>query len=230
MRRLYDLAASDPERRFSPFCWRTKLALAHKGLDAETVPWRFTDKDVIASTGQGRVPVLIDGDRTVWDSWSIATYLEDAYPDRPSLFGGTGGRALARFVNGWGDAGLHRSMFRLILIDIFQHLHEKDRAYFRESREKQLGMSLEDASADRDTRVISFRQNLDPMRMMLRAQPFIGGAAPNYGDYIVFGGFQWARCISPFRLLEENDPVHAWRERLRDAFDGLARRAVGYPV
>lgn len=230
MRKLYDLAAADPERRFSPFCWRTKLALAHKGLDVETVPWRFTDKDVIASTGQGRVPVLIDGDRTVWDSWSIACYLEDAYPDRPSLFGGTGGRALARFVNGWGDASLHRSMFRLILTDIFQHLHEKDRAYFRESREKQLGMSLEDTSADRDTRVISFRQNLDPMRMMLRAQPFIGGAAPNYGDYIVFGGFQWARCISPFRLLEEDDPVHAWRERLLDAFDGLARRAVGYPV
>jgi glutathione S-transferase len=230
MRKLYDLAAADPDRRFSPFCWRTKLALAHKGLDVETVPWRFTDKDVIASTGQGRVPVLIDNDKTVWDSWTIASYLEDTYPDRPSLFGGAGGRALARFVNGWGDASLHRSMFRLILVDIFQHLHEKDRAYFRESREKQLGMSLEDASADRDTRVMSFRQNLDPMRMMLRTQPFIGGAAPNYADYIVFGGFQWARCISPFRLLEDDDPVHAWRERLLDAFDGLARRAVGYPV
>jgi glutathione S-transferase len=68
------------------------------------------------------------------------------------------------------------------------------------------------------------------MRMMLRGQPYVGGAAPNYGDYIIFGGFQWARCISPFRLLKEDDPVHAWRERMLDAFGGLGRKAVGYPV
>ncbi len=29
---MYDLAGADPNRRFSPFCWRTKMALAHKGL------------------------------------------------------------------------------------------------------------------------------------------------------------------------------------------------------
>src|SRR5436190_7008774 len=30
---LYDLAGAEAERRFSPFCWRTKMALAHKGLE-----------------------------------------------------------------------------------------------------------------------------------------------------------------------------------------------------
>jgi len=29
---LYDLAGAEAERRFSPFCWRTKMALAHKVL------------------------------------------------------------------------------------------------------------------------------------------------------------------------------------------------------
>ena len=38
--RLYDLAGADPDRRFSPYCWRTRLALAHKELPVETVPWR----------------------------------------------------------------------------------------------------------------------------------------------------------------------------------------------
>jgi len=28
----------------------------------------------------------IDGEHVVFDSWSIATYLEDRYPDRASLF------------------------------------------------------------------------------------------------------------------------------------------------
>jgi hypothetical protein len=58
----------------------------------------------------------------------------------------------------------------------------------------------------------------------------IRGAAPNYADYIVFGGFQRARVVSPFKLLTENDPVHAWRERLLDAFDGMARQSPGHPV
>src|SRR6266496_2879469 len=60
---LYDLAGAEPDRRFSPFCWRARMALAHKGLEVETVPWRFAEKDAIAFSGQGRVPVLIDGDK-----------------------------------------------------------------------------------------------------------------------------------------------------------------------
>jgi glutathione S-transferase len=60
---LYDLAGADLERRFSPYCWRIKLALMHKGLPFDTIPWRFTEKRAIAFSGQGRVPVLIDGDQ-----------------------------------------------------------------------------------------------------------------------------------------------------------------------
>jgi hypothetical protein len=51
---LYDLAGAEPERRFSPYCWRSKMALAHKGLPFDTIPWRFTDKDVIAFSGNFR--------------------------------------------------------------------------------------------------------------------------------------------------------------------------------
>jgi hypothetical protein len=53
------------------------------------------------------------------------------------------------------------------------------------------------------------------------------GATPNYADYIVFGAFQWARVVSPFKLLADGDPVYAWRERLLDAFDGMARKSAG---
>jgi glutathione S-transferase len=46
----------------------------------------------------------------------------------------------------------------------------------------------------------------------------------------VFGAFQWARVVSPFKLLAEGDPVYAWRERLLDAFDGMARKSPGHQV
>ena len=84
MIKMYDLAGADENRRFSPYCWRIRLALALKGQDVEYIPWRFTEKDKIKFSGQERVPVLIDGNKTVSDSWEIAKYLENEYPDSPS--------------------------------------------------------------------------------------------------------------------------------------------------
>jgi glutathione S-transferase len=66
------------------------MALAHKELDHASIPWRFTEKHAIAPHGSERVPVLLHGEKPVVDSWVIANYLEDHFPDRPSLFGGDG--------------------------------------------------------------------------------------------------------------------------------------------
>ena len=141
--KLYDLAGAEDDLRFSPNCWRIKMALEHKGLAAETVPWRFVEKDVIAFSGQKAVPVLVDGEKVVSDSWEIARYLEHAYSDKPSLFGGPAGEGLALFVKFWCEQTLNRVILRLILPDLFRCLHEKDKAYFRESREARFGTTLE---------------------------------------------------------------------------------------
>jgi glutathione S-transferase len=221
---MYDLAGADPALRFSPYCWRTKLALAHKGLDVETIPWRFSEKDAIAFSGQGRVPVLVDGERTVFDSWTIANYLEDAYPDRPSLFGGAGGRAVTRLVNTWADT-LIGPVARVVLMDVYDRIHEKDRAYFRQSRQQRFGKRLEEVAADRPGNIAALRAALEPVRAALATQPYLGGEHPLYADYIVFGNLQWARCISPAEVLAGDDPVAAWQGRILDAFGGLARTA-----
>ncbi len=39
-----------------------------------------------------QVPVLIDGNRTLHDSWKIAEYLDTQYPDLPLLFFGDTGQ------------------------------------------------------------------------------------------------------------------------------------------
>jgi glutathione S-transferase len=75
--KLFELVGTDVERPFSPFCWRTRMALAHKGLSAETIPWCFTEKQAISPYDSEKVPVLLDGDSSVVDSWAIANYLED---------------------------------------------------------------------------------------------------------------------------------------------------------
>ena len=206
------------------------MALLHKGLSFDTIPWRFTDKEAIAPYKSTTVPVLVDGSNSVYDSWAIALYLDEVYPQRPQLFGGSEARNLADFFNQWTVKSIHLPILRAIMLDLFAKLHEKDKAYFREAREKRFGMTLEQFGADPKGAVMALRGALDPVRPVLVQNPFICGNGPGFADYILFGAFQWARVMSPTRLLEPDDPVYAWRERLLKLHDGYAWKAKGYPV
>ena len=233
MTRLLYEAMGVIETRFSvrPFPWRVLMACAHKGLDVTRVPVKLSDKDSLAFSGQTGIPVLVDGETVIPDSWRIACHLEDTYPDRPSLFGGTVGRAQARFIHDWAEGALHYGgLVPLILRDAFDTLHPDDHAYFRRTREATYGMTLEAIQANRESRLPGFRVMLEPLRETLRRQPFLCGDAPAYADYIVFSDFQWARCQSPLRLLEAGDPIHAWREMMFDLFDSLSRNEPGFPA
>jgi glutathione S-transferase len=222
-RQLYELCGTDPARIFSPYCWRSRMALAHKGLDFENMPWRFTETDRLAFAGHDKVPVLVDGAKVVADSWDIALHLDAAYPDRPSLM--RGNPAPYRLVAAWNDAVVQAGIARLVVSDIPPLLGEADRAYFVTSREKRFGMPLAQVTADRATRLPAFREALHPLRMVVRGQAFLGGDTPDYADMIVFGSFMWARSVSDFALLEPGDAVHGWRERMLDLHGGMARQA-----
>jgi glutathione S-transferase len=220
---LYDLVGEDHGRPFSPHCWKTTMCLAHKGLDYRRMPTPFTGVPAVEGGMSRTVPVIRDGDKVVADSFAIALYLDDAYPDRPTLFGGEGGRAMARFIERWSQLTIHPYLGAAALTDIHARLAPQDQAYFRDSREKRYGKPLEDVAAAREAQLAGFRASLEPLRNMLTYQPFIGGSAPLYPDYIVFGAFQWVRVMSPFQVLAEDDPVAAWFERLLDLHGGLGR-------
>ncbi|WP_414552016.1 glutathione S-transferase N-terminal domain-containing protein [Anabaena sp. CCY 0017] len=228
--KLYDLAGAKDDCRFSPPCWQVKMALKHKGLDAKEIPWRFTEKEAIAFSGQGKVPVLVDGDKTVIDSWEIVRYLETNYADHPSLFGEKNSESNALFIKFWCVQTITPIILRIILLDLYQHLHEKDKVYFRESREKFLGMTLEEFATPNDATITALRTALSPLREVLKRQPYLGGDSHYFVDYIVFAPFQWARVVSPIQLLAPDDPIYAWRDRLLDAFNGYARNSFGYSV
>jgi glutathione S-transferase len=223
---LYELAGRDPALRFSPYCWRVRMALAHKGLEATTVPWRFHEKDKLpGAPATTRVPVLVDGGKVVADSGQIALYLEDRYSHGPSLFGGAGGETHARFILSWADSTLIPAMAPAVAPSVLPVLHPDDQAYFRSSREARFGATFEHLAAMRGETLRAFRAHLAPLRMTLAKQPFLGGDEPSYADYGVFGCFQWARCVGAPELLAEDDPLSAWIEEMLDLFDGLAEQA-----
>lgn len=71
--------------RFSTNVERVALALAHKGLNAESVWIEYSDRSPVEKvSGQGLVPVLVDDDGTVVvESMDIVRYLDERHPDPP---------------------------------------------------------------------------------------------------------------------------------------------------
>lgn len=95
----------------SLFSRKVEIALHEKGLAFERVQVPFSqtrgyspkDPEVLARNPKGQVPVLVDGDLSLYDSTVILEYLEDAYPT-PSLFPkAPGERARCRLFDVFAD-------------------------------------------------------------------------------------------------------------------------------
>ena len=224
---LYDLCGGDPSLRFSPYCWRTKMALAHKGLDVEALAWKFTEKERIAMSGQPRVPVIVDGDQIISDSWQIALYLDTAYPDRPALMGNDGARAAAQFINTWTDTTVFGPLVPFCAKAVHDILDPADTDYFRSSREQRFGKSLEEVcSADaRANAKSTLARILKPVESVLGDHAFLGGESPFYGDYAVFGTLMWPHVVATEPVLEAGGAVATWFERMLDLHGGVGRSA-----
>jgi hypothetical protein len=52
------------------------------------------------------------------------------------LFGGAEAQRVTLFINCGADTVVNDAVISILLTDIYAHLHEKGRVYFRESREK----------------------------------------------------------------------------------------------
>lgn len=70
----------------SPYAWRVWLALEHKLIPYERKVLSFAEGDpkkpeFLALNPRGKVPVVVDGGLTLFESAAIVEYLEDAYPD-----------------------------------------------------------------------------------------------------------------------------------------------------
>ncbi len=222
--KLYDLVGADASRPFSPHCWKAALALAHKRLAFDSVPTPFVGVAGVEGGFARTVPVIRDGGELVADSFDIALYLERTYADAPTLFGGPGGEASARFVERWSQMTVHPYLGARVLLDIDARLAPADQAHFRTTREARFGKSLEAVVAGAEGGLPAWRASLEPLRSTLKYQPFIGGAGPLFHDYIVAGALQWVRVVSPVGFLDAADPVAGWFERCLDAHDGLMRR------
>jgi glutathione S-transferase len=110
----------------SPFAWRVWLALEHKAIPHERIVLSFMAGDLqkaefVAINPRGRVPVIVDGDVTLYESAAILEYLDDAYPQygRPLFLETVRDRARVRRLVCEADnyfAPLALTLFRRVIL------------------------------------------------------------------------------------------------------------------
>ena len=131
---------------------------------------------------------------------------------------------MARFVESWSATIDRAPAMPMIIKDIHDRLSPDDQVYFRASREKRFGRTLEELQADREERVDAWRAAL-------------GAAARDARRSAVHRRRRAALCrLHPLRRAAmgaghepvpaasgDDDPVKVWFERCLDLFGGMGR-------
>ena len=222
--KIYELCGADDQLLFSPHCWKTRLCFAHKGLAWETEALPFTKVATIEDGDARRVPVIRDGDTVVEESFEIAKYLDEKYPTEHQLIP-QGSAELTQFFINWSQTQLHSEVVKICLLDIYETLAPEDQAFFRSSREKLFGCTLEEFSQKFPKDNAGLTKALTPAALTLKKQTFIGGDKPIFADYVMFGALQWLNVVYPDDAIMPDGPVGVWFNRLLDMYDGLGRKA-----
>jgi glutathione S-transferase len=219
MRTLYDLAGNDDSQRFSPYCFRVKWAMHIKQLDYQSELVRFTEKEKLAFSHQNMVPILRDGDAVICDSWAILQHLDTHYPETPRVFSANAASAAAdNFIRHWCDKSLHPALFCMAAPHIYTKLAPKDQAYYRETREKRLGKTLEAVLADREIYFANLQRTVEVLRATFADQPFLAGEKPGLSDVLVISAFMWVDAVMPSPLFDADDAITQWGLRVKKAW------------
>ncbi len=208
----------------SPYVWRIKYALKHKGFDIDLVEGGFTDILKRTEGRSDRLPVIVDGDRWVLDSMVIADYLDEQYPDRPLLFPYKPYKPAMRFLDTWIWDTVIKAWFDNYIADYHDLSRPEDQAYVRETRTRFVAAdTLEEAQAGREERLPHMPARLDPLRTLLQETPWIGGDQPDFWDYSALSVFLWLASLATTPPLTDDDPLRDWLDRGFDLFDGIGR-------
>lgn len=217
------------EFQASPFC-----AKVRKVLDYKKVPYEAVEIDFLrraqpkALSGQGKVPVIKDGDKVVFDSTTISLYLEEKYPDPPVLPKDGAARARTLLLEDWSDeafsndaipakmlpqgnaekmvdASIRKQGSPLLLRVLKPFGATVLRSYVTRRRAK--GRTLGRVVAD-------FGRDLDLLEEALGG-PYLMGEAPSLADFSVFGFLATMEGLKGFEAVLARPRLGAWFERVR---------------
>ena len=142
------------DRHTSPNCQRTRVVLYEKNLPYETIPVDLVKKEqkrpeFLKMNPYGKVPVLVDGDNTLYESCIINEYLEEKYPEPPLLPKDPALRAKIRILIDYGVNRTYPS-YEKLRNEMLKPEEERNFAVISESSQELKGLlqRLEDEIGD----------------------------------------------------------------------------------
>lgn len=226
---FYDLALGTGAT-ISPFVWATKYAIAHKGFDLDIVPGGFTGIPERTGGKTERLPAIVDDGKWVLDSWLIAEYLDETYPDRPTLIGDPSVKVLTQAMESWLWTTAISPWMTCFLKQYRDRCLPQDHEYVTESRERMFGRKIEDIIVGREDRLPKVPPTLQLMRNTLAQNKWFGGDTPNYADYRLLAVFLFTAAVADTPVLTDDDPLRDWIERGFDLYGGLGRHPGLSPI
>jgi glutathione S-transferase len=194
---------------FSTNVERVALALAHKRLEVESVVISYDDRSpVLEVSGQGLVPVLVDGDEVIPDSVRILRYLEAKWPD-PPLF--------------------PRDPARRAELDVFLDWFNEVWKVAPNAIEAELERERPDEGRIEEL-AARMRASLDRFEAMLDGRDHLFGDDLSAADCAAFPFLKYAKRRDPaddelfHRILEENLRLDDAHPRLSDWIDRVNER------
>ncbi|CAF0765493.1 unnamed protein product [Adineta steineri] len=247
MIKFYELVSSlNSKCFFSPNTWKTRMCLLHKGVQFETIPVTLLDVrgDLAHRSNKPDIYVpaieLPDG-QFIYDSFHIAEWLENTYPDQPSLFTGDGqstnkshlghitmGKNYARMI----DLGLGASKpewavwFDLFFPQLDQLISdEKLSNYFRSDARHGPQGYQKLMSLDRQDLIRRAKMNIQPLVQILQERPneYFQGKHPGLVDYVIFGRYAYCRMLDSQLTKQiwedQGEELSIWIDKLSKAYD-----------
>lgn len=175
--KLYELRGKNPDLIWSCNPWKSRMCLNLKGIEFESIPLTYLEihsvlPEVLHKTEGCTVPVLVDNEMVIQDSFKIAQYLDENYPG-PSIF--YGGLALQEFAYNWMERAILFPLFKLTILDIADKLDEGSKEYFLTARTQMFGNLTQLTAVNRDENINYIQANLDYLLENLKTHKFISG-------------------------------------------------------
>ena len=195
--------------KFSTNVERVALALAHKGLQAESVWIDYSDRSLVERvSGQPLVPVIEYDGQVVIDSTEIVRFLEERHPE-PPLFPRNPARRAEAFV----------------LIDWFNRVWKRP----PNEIEAELAKPSPDQRRIEEMRAL-MRAYLDLFEEMLAGREYLMGGDFGAADITAFPFLKYAALHDP----ADDDPFHrvlrdCQRDRHRPRLEAWIRRVDRRP-